>query len=177
MAVGGAIGATALALGIAGTVFFGGNLVGDSSQNPNPSYIVGTKAYETPITATSTATGGVTTYDTLLIATPYSTTAPTFGLRTGTGIIKSLQLDIIANPAAAKIDCSVVNAVKTATGGTALVQDASASGSIAVYYPSTSTSPITLGPTQFIKCGTVGTITSSFSARLTGILSDSDVIN
>lgn len=126
-------------------------------------------------TCSRTATGGVTTYDTLLLVPPNnSTIAAARGVNTATGSLKYLQLDIIRNPANVSIDCTVVGAAKTATGGTALIANASGTGTVAIYIP---TSAITVGPTQDIKCGTTGTPTSTFSAVLKGEFSESEIVN
>jgi hypothetical protein len=166
--------ASVLGLAIRGTTFVG-NTVGLTSLNTNPSIIVDTESYLTPIGAAGTecsGTGGTTTRDTCLIASPFNSSASSRGLRTGTGVVRYLQLEVVANPTAAKIDCSVVAAANTATGGTALVTNAQATGSIATY-----TTPFTVGPTQFIKCGTLSTTTASTRLRLRGIMMDSNLVN
>lgn len=122
-----------------------------------------------------TATGGVSAYDTLLLQNPFNaTTGPTNGLHTATGALKFLQLDIISNPTNATVSCTVNGATNTATGGTLLLTRVSGTGTVATYIPS---SVVTVGPTQYIKCGTITSVTSSFSAVLKGEFSESEVKN
>lgn len=161
-----------LTAAIGGSVFFQGNLVGDTAKNPNAGLLLGTRSIVTPVVATSTATGGLAKYDTIIAASPFNSTASTRGLKTGTGVVRYLQLDIVSNPSAVNIDCSVVNTTNTGTGGTALVTNASATGSTLTY-----STPFTLGPTQYVKCGTTNTMVSGFSAVLRLIMGDTDVVN
>lgn len=162
-----------LTLAIAGSVF-GTNFVCNTAKNPNCSWILGTRSFLTPAIAQSTETGGQLTYDVISMPSPFNSTASTRGLRTGTGTVTYLELDIISNHSEAPIDCTVVDAARTATGGTVLISNATATGSITRY-----TTPFTLGPTQRIKCGTMKTQTGAtvFSASLRATLMDSDVTN
>lgn len=165
------IATTILTLAIGGSVFFQGNVVGDTAKNANPSFIAGVRAIMTPAIATSTATGGLAKYDTIYLSSPYNSTASTRGLRTGSGVYRYLQLDIVANPTGAQITCTKVKGVHTATGGTVLLSG-TATGSIATY-----STPVVTGPTEGIKCGMGTNPKSAFSAVLRGIAGDSDVTN
>ena len=165
--------ATVLTLAIKGTIF-GANFVGVTSKNVNPSFIVDQTAYMTPIGTLDTectATGGLVTYDTCYIPSPFSTaTAADRGLRVGKGVVTYLQLDIITNPNGVNVDCSVVSGANTATGGTVLFADITASGSVNIY-----STPFVLGPTEAIKCGTTDSNVAGLDIRLKGIMIDSDV--
>lgn len=174
-AIGGAIGAgLSLAGVLVGSLILGGNVHTDSTQNSTPSRLLDNYAYETFAQSTCTATGGLSTgaYDTCLLQTPFSSTASTRGLSTGTGVVKFTQLDIIANPSNAHISCGVVSALKTSTGGTLLITSASGTGTVA-----TSATLATIGPTQYVKCGTYTTIgvSAAFSAKLRVVFSQSEV--
>src|SRR5687767_4549935 len=82
----GALAGTALAgflAGIFGTVFAQGNFVGLTQRNPNPSFLVDTRAIVTPVYAQDTNSGGLAKYDTILAASPFRTGASSRGLRTG----------------------------------------------------------------------------------------------
>lgn len=170
-----------LAVAIGGSIYLAGNTVFQTDKNPNAGLVSGIRAMYTPIgvdqTSPCTATGGTTTadvtiYDTCLVSSPYNSTAATRGLRTGTGWVHSLQLDIISNPTNVSIDCTKVSGPNVSTGGTLLFNNQSGTGTTAFY-----STPFTLGPTEYIKCGTFGTPASGFSARIRGVMSDSDITN
>ena len=166
-----AVAAGLLSQAIRGSVFTS-NVVGRTDLNPNVSFILGTNAFFTPTLSVCTATGGLTTYDTCLITSPYNSSASTRGLKTGTGVVQYLQFDMIANPKGVTVDCTKAAAAKTATGGTLLVTDATATGSVVTY-----TTPFTLGPTEVIKCGARTDPGANFSAQIRAIFIDSNVTN
>ncbi len=170
----GVVAAGLLALAIRGSIISQGNFVCDIGKNPDCGLVSGTRAEEIPLYAASTATGGLTTYDTILAQSPFrAAVAALRGHRTGTGVVKpGLQLHIISNPRAAPIDCTKVAAAQSATGGTILFANVTATGAISTYDNS-----IVLGPTESIKCGTRGTIATGFSAELRGSMNDSGVLN
>lgn len=167
-----AITAATVAGAMGGSLFLGGQTVTDTVQNPYPSQIASTFPYQTYFSTTCTATGGLAAYDTCLLQNPYNSSASSYGLTTGTGVVRYLQFDLIANPSAGKIDCTKVSAAGSATGGTLLVTDASATGAVATY-----TTAFTMTPTDSIKCGSLTNPTASFSAKLWGIIGASNVIN
>jgi hypothetical protein len=171
----GTIATVAAALAVVGTIF-AQNFVG---KGPNSSFIALNRAYLTPVVATAcasgcdrTGSGGLAKYDTLLADSPYGAGAAAKGLRSGSGVVWRAQLDIIANPNGVSIDCTRVGGAGTATGGTLIFTDVSATGSIVSY-----NTPFTLGPTEKVKCGTLGTPGSSFRAELRLWMGDSRVIN
>lgn len=167
-----AITAATVSAAMAGSVFLGGQTVTDTAQNPYPSLVAGTFPYNTYFTTTCTATGGLAAYDTCLLQTPFNSSASSYGLTTGTGVVRYLQLDVIANPAGGKIDCTVNNATRTATGGTLRFTDVSGTGTVNTY-----TTAFTMTPNDYIKCGSLTNPTSSFSAKLWGIIGASNVVN
>src|SRR4051812_16115030 len=95
------VAAVIMSLVTAGTVV-GTNFVG---RNPNSSFIAETSSYLTPAWAAATNTGGLAKYDTIRLASPFGSGATAKGLRAGTGVVRYLQLDIIANPKAVALDC------------------------------------------------------------------------
>jgi len=167
-----------LAVAIGGSFYAAGNFVGDTGANPNVSFVNGFRAVLTPQIVIDSNTGGVksgdATYDTLLASSPYDSTASTRGLRTGSGVVRFLQFDIISNPEGVGFDCTKVGSVNSATGGTVFVDNVSATGSINIY-----STPFALGPTEYVKCGTRGTMAAptTFSGSLRLYMGDSDVVN
>lgn len=170
----GVVAAGLLALAIRGSFIAQGNFICDIGKNPNCGIVSGTRAEFVPLYAPSTATGGDVHYDTILAPSVFNAAvAAAQGHRTGSGVVHpGLQLHIISNPTGAPLDCSVVGGPNSATGGTVLFANVSATGSIATY-----DSSIVLGPTQDIKCGTMGTPAAGFSAELRGVMNDSAVVN
>lgn len=170
--VGGAVvGASIMGTAIKGSII-GSNFVGVPSQNANVSFISGSSAYLTTVSAYATATGGLAKYDTILAASPYNSTASTRGLRTGTGVVRYMQLDIISNPSGATIDCTKVSGTETGTGGTVYFNNITTTGSVNMY-----STPFVLGPTEYIKCASLSASQAGLSARLRAVMMDSDVVN
>lgn len=104
---------------------------------------------------TCTATGGVATYDTCLFDNPLS----------GSGVLHRIQLEIGNAPVGSgDIDCSIVTAAGSATGTSLpnMNNVVAISGAVAVY----STGSQVMQAGDFIKCGTLTNVTSSFTARL-----------
>ena len=159
---------------IKGTVF-SSNFVGLTAQNVNPSFIVDQHSYLTPFGTQDTecsATGGLATYDTCYIPSPFrSGAASSRGLKAGSGVVTYVQLDVIANPNGYGIDCTRVGGANEGTGGTLIFNNVSATGSINIY-----STPFTMGPTEAIKCGSLGG-GAGIDLRLKGIVVDSDVTN
>lgn len=169
----GVVTSTIQSLMIKGSFLARGQFVCDSIANPNCGLVYGVKGYDVPSYAKDTGSGGLAKYDTIIARCPFNaSTAAARGLKTGTGVGFYTQLDIIANPANASLDCSVVSGPNTGTGGTAIISNASGTGTIA-----TSTTPFTCGPTQYVKCGTTTVPTASFSGSLLFKSVYSDVTN
>ncbi len=156
----GAVAVAIAALTIKGSILVRGQVVCDSVANPNCGLVYGVQGFDIPAYGKDTSSGGLAKYDTILDRSPYNSTATTRGLKTGTGVVRWAILNIISNPKAAKIDCSKVATTKTGTGGTALFEDKSATGSTSIY-----STPFVLGPTEYVKCGT-STIPDVFSGSL-----------
>lgn len=152
--------------------YIGTNFVGLTAKNVNAGLLIDQQAVVTPIGAVNpcTSSGGSATYDTCLLASPYNDTAHLRGLRTGSGWVQYLQLDVLANPYESKVDCSVVLAPNSATGGTALFEDVTATGSTNRY-----STPFVLGPTQYIKCGVLNNQGTGLVLRLRGVMNDSEI--
>lgn len=166
------VGTVILAVAMAGS-FFGANFVVDTAKNPNGGLVYGTRGVETPTEAEDTGSGGLAKYDTITAQSPFnSSTATLRGLKVGSGVVRYVQLDVIANPKGAVIDCSVVNGPLTATGGTAIISNAVATGSTLTY-----STPFVLGPTQRIKCGSLTNPGSGLNAKLFFTTTYSEVTN
>lgn len=162
-----------LATAIIGSIITQGNFVCDYGKNPNCGLVLGIRGVVIPAYAQDTGTGGLSgKYDTIKVDSPFRSDASTRGLRKGSGASFFAKLDIAANPTGASIDCTVVNGTKQSTGGTLIFDNKSATGTIAV-----TTTPIVLGPTESVKCGSISTIDSRFSGSLLLLMADSDVVN
>jgi hypothetical protein len=162
-----------LALAIAGSIISQGNFVCDYAKNPNCGLVSGVRAMVTPAVAIDTNSGGLAgRYDTLKVDSPFRSGASARGLRTGSGVVWTAQLDIIANPKGVSLDCTKVIGNKQSTGGTVIFNNITQTGSINLY-----STPFTLGPTESVKCGSISAVTSAFSGALRLIMSDSDVVN
>lgn len=107
-----------------------------------------------------TGTGGLTgLYDTCRMISPLSTT----------GAISRISLMVSASPSGTLgIDCGFTKTIKTATGTVFnnLNNIQSATGSIASHIAGSGGVAYRWNPADSIKCGTLGTPTSSFSAKL-----------
>lgn len=168
-----AINSTITSLMVKGSILAnGGNFVCNSITNPNCGFVYGVQGINIPAYAKDTGTGGLAKYDTNIAASPFNSSASARGLKTGTGVVTYLQYNVISNPKGVNIDCSKVAATKTGTGGTALVTDASATGSTVTY-----STPFVMGPTEYIKCGSLGTPGASFSGTLLFLSTYSEVVN
>lgn len=164
----GPVAAAVLAAAAVGT-FFGTNLV---SEQKTVSVIAETRAFLVGTSTGSVNTGSVASYDTLLLSSPFNADASTRGLQTGTGVSHYLQLDVVANPTGASFDCSKVAAADTGTSGTLYFNNISVTGSVNTY-----DTKVVLGPTEYVKCGTLDTVITGTTLRLRGLFSDSDVEN
>jgi hypothetical protein len=144
------------ALGIAAG---GLNFVTNGSQSGAVVKDNGTVAFGTRI-VTCTGTGGNVKvsggakYDTCIVANPLTTT----------GAIQSISLMVSASPVAVGIDCGFVKGLNSGTGTafTNLGNMATGTGLTLTF----STGSLQWNPVDYIKCGTLGTPTTSFAAKL-----------
>lgn len=167
-----------LALAVRGSIISQGNFVCDTGRNPNCGIVSGVRPSVIPLQAKDTGSGGLAKYDLILMASPFNSTASARGHKTGTGVIRNPTLHIISNPNGINIDCAVVANTLTLTGSTRYIlpglQNLSATGTIAELK---AMSGVVLGPTEYIKCGSAGNPTASFSGSLTGLAEYSEVVN
>lgn len=105
-----------------GSLILRGNVITDNTVSNAPSLILGSGSYLTYRECqtgsgrrvfdgcSGSATGGLSNYNTCVIANPYDGTDAPFN---GSGAIVRYQYDVIANPAASPIDIGTVSSTST----------------------------------------------------------------
>lgn len=166
LTVGAAASAAGAALGIAGTLFFGGNAV--STQTYTVATLVNNVYAANLLTQTgSTATGGLKSggaqgnYQAITVVSPFAS-GNTNGVQSGTGVLNYAQIDLVAPQSAGTITCSIANATVRGTGGTIVIpRTTMLTGAVVLR----STGSFLVGPTETFRCSTNGTPSAGFSAK------------
>lgn len=160
--------AATLALGIAGTLFFQGNLT--TTREYNTVMNVRTVTAQVYSQTGSTATGGLKSggaqgnYQAITVKSPFNATdAASNGVNTGTGVLNYTQLEIIAASAAnSTITCSIANQTVRGTGGTIVIpRTVMSTGAIVLR----STGSFIIGPTETFRCSIGHSPTSALNVK------------
>lgn len=147
-----------LALGIAGTLFYQGNLV--STREYTTAINVRTVSAQVFSQTGSTATGGLKSalangtgignYNAILVPSPFSATAAASnGVNAGTGRLVDVQIEVVAATIANTITCSIANNTVRGTGGVIVIPRTSiGTGAVVIR----STGSFLVAPTESFRC-------------------------
>lgn len=146
--------AATLALGIAGTLFFQGNLV--STREYNTVMNIRTVSAQVFTQTGSTATGGLKSggalgnYQAITQVSPFNATdAASNGVNAGTGRLVDTQVEVVAATLANTITCSIANQTVRGTGGTIVIPRTSiGTGTVVIR----GTGSHLAGPTETFRC-------------------------
>lgn len=160
-----------ISLAVKGSIILSaGNIVFNTGANTNGCLVHGLKATFCPAFSTYTPGNGTLT-GAVVLTSPFNSTAATRGLRTGSGSVWGVQLDIRKNGKGLSYDCVVQHSGVTGTGSAkvTLFTDKTATGT---YLYNT---PFVMSQNDRAYCDTAGSPKSTDDVELRLITMDTQV--